>query len=90
MSLHRQLVVAAGLIFLVLAAHPASAARRVALVIGNDAYSQLEELQKAVADAESYAGMLRAQGFDEVLLRTNRTRAEMDADVAAFVEMIAP
>jgi TPR repeat protein len=69
---------------------PAESARRIALVIGNDAYQNLTALKKAVADAEGYAGVLTAKGFDQVILRTNVTRAAMDEAVAGFVEQIQP
>jgi TPR repeat protein len=68
----------------------ADAARRIALVIGNDAYQNLAPLRKAVADAEGYAGVLTAKGFDQVILRTNVTRAAMDEAVAGFVDQIQP
>lgn len=68
----------------------AEAARRVALVVGNEAYQRLEPLKNAVQDAVSYAGALTTLGFDEVILRTDRTRSEMDEDIAAFLDRIAP
>ncbi len=64
-------------------------ARRLALVIGNDAYANLEVLQKAVADARSYAGVLEEQGF-AVTLRTDATRQQMDDAIADFIDAIQP
>ncbi len=75
--------------FLVIAGD-AQAARKVALVIGNDAYEILEPLQKAVGDAGAYADMLRGQGFDEVMLHTDVGREAMDDAIGAFVDAIQP
>jgi formylglycine-generating enzyme required for sulfatase activity len=74
--------------FLALAA-TAHAERRVALVIGNDAYDELPDLKKAVADAESFAAVLREKGFD-VILRRDLTRQAMDLAAATFIEGIEP
>ena len=41
----------------------ALAENRLALVIGNDSYQHIEALQKARADAKSYAALLREKGF---------------------------
>src|SRR5690554_6622115 len=45
-------------------ASPAQAERRVALVIGNDAYANMPALRKAVADARAVRDVLAALGFD--------------------------
>lgn len=47
----------------------AAQARRLALVIGNDAYQHATPLQKAGNDAVAMAGELRTAGFDVVLHR---------------------
>ena len=41
----------------------ALAEKRLALVIGNDSYRHIDRLQKARADAKSYADLLREKGF---------------------------
>ena len=41
----------------------ALAEKRLALVIGNDRYPHIDRLQKARADAKSYADLLREKGF---------------------------
>ena len=46
------------LCILVLAANVANAERRVALLIGNDGYTDVPPLQKAVADAETVAATM--------------------------------
>jgi caspase domain-containing protein len=45
-------------------AAPALADQRVALVIGNDAYSSVPVLQKAAADAHTMGASLSKLGFD--------------------------
>jgi uncharacterized caspase-like protein len=47
-------------------ASPAEATNRVALVIGNDAYENVPQLQKAVNDADAVAAELSKLGFDVV------------------------
>src|SRR5262245_14996267 len=75
------------LLALVMAAH---AERRVALVIGNNAYEHLGQLKKAAADAQSYADVLKAKGFDQVILKRDLTRSAMDEAIAGFIEGIQP
>ena len=41
----------------------AFAEKRLALVIGNDAYQHIDRLRKAGADAKSYADLLREKGL---------------------------
>lgn len=64
---------------------PAAAANRVALVIGNSAYTEVPFLPNAVQDARDIAGALRKLGF-EVRDGYDLTRAEtlrLAADVTA-------
>ena len=68
----------------------AAAERRIALIIGNDAYQNLQPLRKAVADALSYAEVLREKGFDKVLVETDLTRSDMDIAIASFLDEIGP
>src|SRR5689334_14990091 len=51
--------------------------KRVALVIGNAAYSSISPLTKPINDAQSMAEVLRAMKF-EVILGTNQTKLGMD------------
>ncbi|MFO1183349.1 MAG: SUMF1/EgtB/PvdO family nonheme iron enzyme [Bauldia sp.] len=70
---------------------PASAqAARVALIVGNDAYKNLPALQKARADAAAYADLLKSQGFDQVMLKTDLTKAGLDEAIAVFLDAIKP
>ncbi|MGJ5176131.1 caspase family protein [Bradyrhizobium oligotrophicum] len=60
-----------------------SAAPRVALVIGNAAYSRLNPLENPGKDADLIADKLRRLGF-EVTLKANRDLKAMGDDVEAF------
>jgi hypothetical protein len=51
---------------LLLAASPAEAAKRLALVIGNNAYENVPQLQKALNDADAIAAELSKLGFEVV------------------------
>ena len=62
---------------------PCEAAKRVALVIGNDAYRNIPELRKAVTDASAVASALRAVGFS-VLVAQNQDRPAMSQALLAF------
>ena len=61
-------------------------ARKIALIIGNDAY-QKGQLQNCVNDASSLAKVLRSVGC-EVDLRTNLESEEMYQCIKAFAETI--
>ena len=54
---------------LLLAASPAEAAKRLALVIGNNAYENVPQLQKALNDADAIAQELSKLGFEVVMAR---------------------
>lgn len=66
-----------------------AAAKRVALVIGNDAYKSLPPLQKAVNDARAVAATLEGIGF-KVLIGENLTRRATNRKLADFEAAIAP
>src|SRR5207244_872439 len=55
------------------AATTCHAAKRVALVVGNDAYRNISPLRKAVTDASAIASALRGLGFT-VLVAENQDR----------------
>lgn len=88
-SLLRLAGLAALLAWAVCVAEPASAQKRVALVIGNDAYSNLPKLQKAVNDARAVAASLRDIGF-EVVEGENLTRRETNRKLADFEAALSP
>lgn len=64
-------------------------AKRVALIIGNDAYQSVPPLQKAVNDARAMSQALARLDF-AVDLGENLTRREINKKFADFVERIAP
>jgi len=67
---------------------PAAAQSRVALVIGNGAYTGAPPLRTTTADADLVASSLQAAGFD--IVRANDvTTANFGDTIAAFVEKIA-
>src|ERR1700722_14011522 len=67
----------------------ALAENRLALVIGNDGYKHITVLQKARADAKSYAGLLREKGYS-VQEGYDLGFLDMQAAVAQFIERIQP
>ncbi len=71
---------------LLLATTPAAASKKVALVIGNGAYTEAP-LKNPPSDARAIAATLRKQGF-EVLLKENATKAQMNEIVADFGEKL--
>ena len=62
--------------------------RRVALVIGNDRYQHVTQLERAVSDAQAIGVALRQLGF-EVLARINLDREGMIEAIGALVDRIA-
>jgi hypothetical protein len=77
----------AGLAFLLAAASPAAAERRVALVVGNAAYREAP-LRNPANDARAMAEALRRAGF-EVLLRQNLTKPQLERAIAEFGDKLA-
>ncbi|MDR6302687.1 hypothetical protein GGQ85_000363 [Nitrobacter vulgaris] len=72
--------------FLMLAS-PALAAKRVALVIGNNDYRNVSKLQKAVNDARTMGDALRQLGFS-VMVAENQTRQAFSQTLLAFDQQI--
>lgn len=71
---------------------PASAEKRVALVIGNDRYTNLpadRQLKKAANDATTVADALKSLGF-EIVLGTNLGRQGMIDRLADFIARLEP
>ncbi|MEL7542154.1 MAG: caspase family protein, partial [Pseudomonadota bacterium] len=63
--------------------------RKVALVIGNDAYEEISVLEKAVNDADAMSAKLRSIGF-EVTTAKNIGRRGMSRAVRQFEKQIQP
>ncbi|WP_172330161.1 caspase family protein [Mangrovicoccus sp. HB161399] len=72
-----------------LAAGPAFAQNRMALVIGNDAYANVPQLALAVADATAVADALRQQGY-ETLTATDAGRRDMNRKISDFTARLQP
>jgi Domain of unknown function (DUF4189)/Caspase domain len=62
-------------------------ARRIALVIGNDAYENLDHLQKAVNDARAVSAALTQLGFDVIRVE-NAPRRTMTQKIVEFASKI--
>ena len=65
------------------------AAKRVALIIGNDSYAEVGPLLKAVADAEAVAEKLQSAGY-ETILRTNADRRSTNLAISRFTALLGP
>jgi hypothetical protein len=76
-------------LFGLLGAGPADAAKKLALVFGNDVYEALPVLRKAVNDATAMRDALAEIGFDAELA-TNATRRNMTQSLARFEGKIEP
>src|SRR6201996_4391809 len=72
---------------LVMLAIPAQAAKRLALVIGNNDYKNVPKLQKAVNDARTMGDTLKQLGFS-VMLAENQTRQGFSETLLAFDQAV--
>ncbi len=72
-----------------LLAGPALAQKRLALVVGNNSYQHVSELQKAVNDARAVAGSLQRLGFT-VILGENLTRRDFVQTLARLEAQVQP
>jgi hypothetical protein len=68
---------------------PAQAAKRVALVIGNNDYRNVPKLQKAVNDARTMGETLKQLGFS-VMVAENQTRQAFSETLLAFDHAVEP
>ena len=74
------------LVIATVAAAPALAEKRVALVIGNSAYENTPPLANPVNDATDMAAALKSVGFD-VILQTNLKKRETEQAMVRFARM---
>jgi uncharacterized caspase-like protein len=86
MSVGRAALLAITSALLILSA-PAHAAKRVALVIGNNDYRNVPKLQKAVNDARTMGDTLRQLGFS-VMVAENQTRQAFSQTLLACDQQI--
>src|SRR6267154_3148908 len=68
---------------------PAFAAKRVALVIGNNDYKNVPKLQKAVNDARTMGDTLKQLGFT-VMVAENQNRQAFSETLLAFDRAVGP
>ena len=68
---------------------PAAAARKVALVVGIDAYENVPPLQKAVNDARAIGATLDRLGFS-VILAEDTSRRELNRAILDFSSALEP
>jgi Caspase domain len=79
---------AAALSILILTLATPAQARRLALVIGNDSYQNVQPLRNARSDAKAIAAELKAVGFD-VTLKQDLTQRMMKAALRDFKATVA-
>ena len=75
-------------VFLIVSISSVEAAKRVALVIGNDSYKTLTKLNNARKDAKDMAGKLKGLGW-EVILETDVGRRKMGRAIEKFGGLLA-
>src|SRR5258708_17297998 len=68
---------------------PAYAAKRVALVVGNNDYKNVPKLQKAVNDARTMGDTLKQLGFN-VMVAENQNRQQFSQTLLAFDNAVEP
>ncbi len=68
---------------------PAYAAKRVALVVGNNDYKFVPKLQKAVNDARAMGDTLKQLGFN-VMVAENQNRQQFSQTLLAFDNAVEP
>jgi Caspase domain len=90
-GLSLKVLVACGLVASLLPAltAPANAAKRVALVIGNNDYKNVPKLQKAVNDARVMGDTLKQLGFS-VMVAENQNRQQFSQTLLAFDNAVEP
>jgi hypothetical protein len=67
---------------------PASAAKRVALVMGNSAYQNVNPLANPKNDSEAMAAMLKSAGFDVVALKRDLNVTAMRRALRDFADTV--
>src|SRR5271169_2461005 len=81
----------AGLLWLaatIPAVHAQESGKRVALIIGNDAYA-ISPLKNAVNDARAMDAALRASNFRTILVE-NAKKADMESKIVEFLDLLGP
>jgi uncharacterized caspase-like protein len=73
-------------VLLCLSAHPASAEKRVAMVIGVSEYQQVPRLPNPSRDAEAMTALFKKAGFDSVVSRRDLGIADLRRAIREFSE----
>src|SRR6266571_5045919 len=68
---------------------PAHAEKRVALLIGNNAYENVPALRTAISDARTLGNVLKTLGFKVVIVE-NQSRRSMSEALFAFDKAVEP
>jgi TPR repeat protein len=68
---------------------PAHAEKRIALVVGNNAYESVTRLERAVSDARAVSSTLQALGF-QVQLATDLARRDFIRQLSTFMDRVGP
>jgi caspase domain-containing protein len=89
LALRTAVLAAVAVLSLVAFAAPASAEKRVALVIGNNDYRNIPPLKKAVNDARAMGDALKQLGFS-VMIAENQTRKGFTETLLAFDQVVEP
>lgn len=87
--MRRHCLALAAILLLSVQATAAFAAKRVALVIGNNAYGEVPKLEKAVGDAQAIAATLQGLGFDVITI-TDAGRSRMARAIVDFETRVSP
>lgn len=87
--MRRHCLALAAILLLSTQATVALAAKRVALVIGNNAYGEVPKLEKAVGDAQAIAAALQGLGFDVITI-TDAGRSRMARAIVDFETRVSP
>jgi uncharacterized caspase-like protein len=88
MALRGSPIVALTLLVVLLCSAPALAEKRVALVIGNSAYQNVNMLPNPAKDAAAVGDMLTKAGFDIVISKQDVTNADMRRMVRDFSDKV--
>src|SRR5476649_2388677 len=80
-------IVAWSVVAVLLSFSPATAEKRVALIVGNAAYKNASKLTNPTNDAKAIAGMLQSAGFDAVELHENLGIRELRQAINDFADL---
>ena len=85
----RMILPACACVMVLAASFEARAEKRIALVIGNNAYDSVSKLERAVSDARAVSSALQGLGF-QVLLATDVGRRDLVRQLSNFMAKVEP